>query len=121
MQAVNELHFEKACLDQQLAEWKGKISTHVSNVKEMAQVRDREKDIVYRARKDREREVKLLKEAHANEKKVQQKERVALEKRSDDMVAQLNAQMQSLRTTALEKIALLERQLAQAHGRVEGI
>ena len=116
MDAVNRLNFEKACMEQQLAEWKGKISTHVSNVKEMAAIRDREKDIVYRARKDREREVKLLKVAHAKEKTALQKDYAALEQKSNEMVIQLNAQMQNLRAVALEKIALLERRQAQAEG-----
>jgi len=46
--AIDELNcvtFEKACMDQQLAEWKKKISTYTSNVKEMATIKDREKDI----------------------------------------------------------------------------
>jgi len=64
--------------------------------------------------------VKLLKEAHATELKALRKERTALEQKSDDMVAQLNAQMLTLRSTSLEKIASLERQLALARREVQG-
>jgi len=65
--------------------------------------------------------VKLLKESHATELKTWRKDRIALAQKSDDMVAQLNVQMLTLRNTALEKIALLERQLsrAQTQGVVE--
>jgi len=51
MDELNCVTFEKACMDQQVAEWKKKISTYTSNVKEMATIKDREKDIgtYYRA------------------------------------------------------------------------
>ena len=112
MQRVNELTFERSVMQQQVEEWREKMSTHVSNVKEMAVVRQREKDLLYRARKDREREVKTLKEAHEQEKKRMNLAHRANEERGEEAVASMAAQMQQLQLMALDKIQRLEKELA---------
>ena len=114
MNAYNELNFEKSCAEEQVKEWKNKISTYTSNINEMKVIRDREKDIIYRARKDREREVKLLKDVHNKEIKSLLKEKKELEQNCDEIVLQLNLQMEKLHITALDKIAQLEEKLAQS-------
>ena len=114
MDAYNALNFEKSCLEEQVKEWKNKISTYKSNVNEIKVIKDREKEIIYRARKDREREVKLLKEAHNKEIKSILNEKKVLEQNCDEIVMQLNLQMEKLHTTALNKIAQLEEKLAQS-------
>jgi len=114
MQRVNELTFERSVMQQQVEEWREKMSTHVSNVKEMAVVRQREKDLLYRARKDREREVKTLKEAHLEEKKRMTLAHRAHEASTEDALVSMTAQMQQLQMTALDKIQRLEKELAAA-------
>ena len=82
MQHINEMAFEKSVMEQQLAEWKNKISTHVSNVREMAMIKQREKDLLQRARRDREREFRTLKENFEKEKNSLLKEKKSYEEKT---------------------------------------
>jgi hypothetical protein len=111
MEHINELTFEKSIIEQQLKEWKNKISIHTSNVKEMQIVRQREKDLLYRARKDREREVKILKEGFEAEKKAMLREKRDYEEKSEQAVSNMAAQMQRLQVMAMDKIAQLENEI----------
>ena len=113
---INRLNFQNSCLEQQVTEWKGKMSTHVSNVKDMQIIKDREKDLLYRARKDREREVKALKEAHNVEKKNWIKEKMAYEQQSETMMANMVMQMENLQKVAFERIHALELELERKNG-----
>ena len=113
MQYINEMTFEKSVMEQQLAEWKNKISTHVSNVKEMAIIKQREKDLLQRARRDREREFRTLKESFEKEKNMLLKEKKGYEEKSNAAVERMAAEMQKLQSTAMGKIRDLESELLE--------
>jgi hypothetical protein len=110
---INRLNFMNSCLEQQVSEWQCKMSTHVSNIKDMQIIKDREKDLLYRARKDREREVKTLKESHVSEKKMWLKEKNAYELQSQDVMSNMVMQMENLQKIAFEKINALELEIVQ--------
>jgi hypothetical protein len=110
---INRLNFLNSCLEQAVSEWKSKMSTHVSNIKDMQIIKDREKDLLYRARKDREREVKTLKESHNCEKKAWLKEKALFEDQQQTLMSGMVGQMENLQKVAFEKINALEHELAQ--------
>lgn len=113
MQHINEMAFEKSVMEQQLAEWKNKISTHVSNVREMAMIKQREKDLLQRARRDREREFRTLKENFEKEKNSLLKEKKSYEEKSNTAAERVAAEMQKLQCTAMGKIRDLESEISE--------